>query len=120
MNKSEEKLREDIRIIRRSMKITQKDMGDKLNITESSYNRIESGEIALSYAHLLAISDIFEMSISDMLAYPNKNAETCEKRKFVHPNNTSKKFLIELEIGADEVIKMKLQDGKYQLNNNEQ
>ena len=100
------------------MKITQKDMGDKLNITESSYNRIESGEIALSYAHLLAISDIFGMPIIDMLTYPN-NGETFEKCKSIHPKSTNKKFLIELEIGADEVIKMKLQDGKYQLNNNE-
>lgn len=75
MNKSEEKMRKDIRSIRRSMKITQKDMGNKLNITESSYNRIESGEIALSYAHLLAISDIFGMSISDMLTYPNNGGE---------------------------------------------
>lgn len=67
MNKSEETLREDIRTIRRSLKITQKEMGEKLNITESAYNRIESGDISISYAHLLAISDAFGMPIVDIL-----------------------------------------------------
>jgi transcriptional regulator with XRE-family HTH domain len=115
MNKSEEKLREDIRIIRRSMRLTQKDMGDKLNITESSYNRIESGDISLSYAHLLAISDIFGMSINDILTYPNNEGKTCETRKFTPSASSGTKFVVELEIDEDEVIKMRLKDGIYQL-----
>lgn len=67
MNKSEEQLREDIRATRRSLKITQKEMGEKLNMTESAYNRIESGDISISYAHLLAISNAFNMPIVDIL-----------------------------------------------------
>lgn len=67
MNKSEEQLRADIRTIRRNLKITQKEMGAKLGITESAYNRIESGLITLSYAHLLAISDTLGISVVDIL-----------------------------------------------------
>lgn len=67
MNKNEEKLLEDIRSIRRDLKITQKQMGEKLGMTESAYNRIESGEITLSYAHLLVISDVLGMPIVDIL-----------------------------------------------------
>lgn len=67
MNKSEEQLRADIRTIRRNLKITQKEMGAKLGITESAYNRIESGLITISYSHLLAISDVFGMPIVDIL-----------------------------------------------------
>lgn len=69
MNKSEEKLLEDIRSIRRYLKITQKQMGERLGMTESAYNRIESGEITLSYAHLLVISDVLGMPIVDILLY---------------------------------------------------
>lgn len=67
MNKTEQQLREDIRTIRRNLKITQKEMGAKLGMTESAYNRIESGDINISYAHLLNISAAFEIPIIDIL-----------------------------------------------------
>lgn len=114
MNKTEETLRDDIRIIRRNHKITQKEMGEKLGIDESAYSRIESGEIAISYSHLLGISDALGMSIADILSYP-ANQETCEKRKMPELKNKGNKFMVELEIDENAVIKMKLKDGIYQL-----
>ena len=72
MNKSEKQLLEDIRTIRRSLKITQKEMGTKLEITESAYNRIENGDTSLSYAHLLSISNVFGMQIVDILTFANE------------------------------------------------
>ena len=114
MNKTEGKLREDIRIIRRSLKITQKEMGERLNMSESAYNRIESGEIAISYSHLLCISEVFGMSITEILSYPS-NHETCGECKKPELKNKGNKFMIELEIDENAIIKMKLKDGIYQL-----
>ena len=68
-NKTEEQLREDIRTIRCSLKITQKEMGARVGITESAYNRIESGRITITYRHLIAISEAFGFTIVDMLTY---------------------------------------------------
>ena len=72
MNKSEEKLRQDIRSIRHNLGITQKEMGAKMGMTESAYNRIEGGMIAMSYSHLLAISEAFGISVADIILYPDK------------------------------------------------
>ena len=117
MEKCEEKLREDVRMIRKSLRITQKEMGQALGVTESAYNRIESGDIAISYAHLLGFAEAFKMSIAEILAYPastcNDSGErpTCTTHKKCAPN----KIMIELEIGTDEVVKMRLKDNIYQL-----
>lgn len=113
MAKTEKKLRDDIRTIRKSLKISQKEMGDKLGMAESSYSRIESGEIAISYAHLVAISEAFGMSIPELLAYPasnNTNRETCTERK-----NLPTKIMVELEIDEGELIKVRLKDNIYQI-----
>ena len=88
-------------------------MGDKLGMAESSYSRIESGEIAISYAHLVAISEAFGMSIPELLAYPasnNTNGKTCTERK-----NFPTKIMVELEIDEGELIKVRLKDNIYQI-----
>lgn len=113
MNKTEKKLAEDIRNIRRSLKITQKEMGEQLNMTESSYNRIESGNIAISYAHLLSISSVFKMSIIDILSYPASPQHACAECKIVN----SAKITLELEVSDDNVVKMRLKDKVIQLAN---
>ena len=113
MAKTEEKMREDIRIIRKSLKISQKEMGDKLGIAESSYSRIESGEIALSYAHLVGISEAFGMSIPEILAYPASYEQpnlSCTERKSIPT-----KIMVELEIDEGEYVKVRLKDNKYQI-----
>lgn len=58
--------------IRNSQGITKRSMALSLNINEASYGRIENGTIALSYSMLAKIASIFDMSVVDILTYPDK------------------------------------------------
>jgi transcriptional regulator with XRE-family HTH domain len=109
MNKQESEILKNIIQIRAGHKLTQKEMGDKLSITESAYNRIESGKIALSYSHLSNIASAFGMSEIDLLTWP----ETYVPRMI--PAST--KVLVELDVSNDEFIKMGLKDKIVQVLN---
>ncbi len=58
--------------IRNSQGLTKRSMAETLNINEASYGRIESGKIALSYSQLAKIASIFQMSVIDIISYPDK------------------------------------------------
>jgi transcriptional regulator with XRE-family HTH domain len=107
MNKQEGEIIKNIVQIRLSQKLTQKEMGEKLGITESAYNRIESGKIALSYSHLSNIASSFGMSEIDLLTWP----ETYVPR--ITPAST--KVLVELDVSTDEFVKMGLKDKVIQI-----
>jgi transcriptional regulator with XRE-family HTH domain len=109
MNKQESEILKNIIQIRASQKLTQKEMGDKLSITESAYNRIESGKIALSYSHLSDIASSFGMSTVDLLTWP----ETYVPR--IAPAST--KVLVEFDVSTDEFVKMGLKDKVIQILN---
>lgn len=57
--------------IRDSKGLTKRKVADALNINEASYGRIESGKIALSYNHLALIARCFDMSVIDVITYPD-------------------------------------------------
>ncbi len=109
MNTNEEKIRSNILQIRRNKKFTQLDMGEKLNITESAYNRIESGKTALSYKHLSHIASVFNIDVIDIITYP----DVYELRA----GSSSTKVLVELDVSNDEFIKMGLKDKVIQILN---
>ena len=58
--------------IRNSQGLTKRSMAASMNINEASYGRIESGKIALSYHDLAQIASIFQMSVIDVITYPDK------------------------------------------------
>jgi transcriptional regulator with XRE-family HTH domain len=102
MDNDEEKIVKNICQIRYNQKLTQKNIADKLEISEATFNRIESGKIALSYKHLADIASALQMSVVDVITYP----ETYVPR--IYPATT--KVLVELEVSNDEFIKMGLKD----------
>ena len=76
-------------------KITQKQIGDVLNVTEATYNRIESGKIGLKYEDLTKIASLFGMSVIDLLTYPDTykiSNSTKTKRIFVEIEMTESEF----------------------------
>jgi len=91
-------------------KITQKQMGEVLNVTEATYNRIESGKIALSYVNLTKIASYFNMTVIDLLTYPDVY---CLSK----PTNTTK-VLVEVDVSHDEFIKLGLKDKIVKILNN--
>lgn len=110
MNKSLKELGETIRTIREDRGLLQKDLAETLNIDGSGVSRIENGITNINYEQLLRISELFGMDVTDILAF-NASDKNCIERKFRKPN----RIMVELEIGDDEVIKMRLKDHIYQL-----
>lgn len=56
-----------IKKIRESRNYTQEYMSDKLNISQNTYSKIETGGIKLTVDRLKQISDVLEMSIEEIL-----------------------------------------------------
>lgn len=69
---SEEKLIQNIIQIRNSKGLTKRSMAEALGINEASYGRIENGKIALSYRQLADIARTLQMSVIDIITYPDK------------------------------------------------
>ncbi len=68
----ESKLIKNIAQIRNAQGLTKRSMAAALNINEASYGRIENGKIALSYSQLAQIASIFQMSVIDVIGYPDR------------------------------------------------
>lgn len=66
------KVLENIELIRKSKGLKQSDMSERLGVAQSSYSRLitETGDIKLSM--LQRIADILEISIVDIITYPDK------------------------------------------------
>ena len=58
--------------IRNLQGITKRSMAEALDINEASYGRIESGKIALAYSMLAKIASVFNLSVVDVITYPDK------------------------------------------------
>lgn len=56
--------------IRKNQGVSKREVARRMNINEGSYGRIESGEIALSYNHLAQFASVMNMSVLDVLTYP--------------------------------------------------
>lgn len=69
---SEEKLIQNIIQIRNSKGLTKRSMAEALGINEASYGRIENGKIALSYRQLADIARTLQISVIDIITYPDK------------------------------------------------
>lgn len=61
-----------LRTIRESKRMSQNDLAEKLNITQPAYARIESGETALKYETLHQFAAAVDMSIVEVITYPEK------------------------------------------------
>lgn len=68
----EKRIIQNIIQIRNSKGFTKRSMAKALNINEASYGRIERSEIALSYRQLAKIASYFQMSVIDIIGYPDK------------------------------------------------
>ncbi len=58
---------EKIRKLREAKSLTQEQMADLLNITQTAYGKIERGESSVSWKRLNQISEIFEKKLSEWI-----------------------------------------------------
>lgn len=57
--------------IREQKKLTQTEVAEKLEISQSVYARIESGKIKLRFDHLQKFSELVGMSVTEIMAFPD-------------------------------------------------
>ncbi|NJO01879.1 MAG: helix-turn-helix transcriptional regulator [Bacteroidia bacterium] len=66
------RIHENIVALRKQRGYTQKVMAEMLQISESTYNRLEKGEIDLAYQrHLVPIARVLEMEVEDLFMHKN-------------------------------------------------
>jgi len=58
-----------IKTLRKLKGFSQEQMAEKLNMPQNSYSRIETGNVKLDIERLQQISNVFEMSIEDVLNF---------------------------------------------------
>ena len=65
----------NIKKIRKSKGYSQAYLAQQLNITESTYSKIERGETELTVSRLNQISKILDTSVINLLKYPSKEVK---------------------------------------------
>lgn len=101
MNYSEEKIIANIVQIRNLKRLSQSAIAQNLDVDVATISRIESGKIALSYKTLADIAKSLNMSVIDVITYP----EIFSSNK---PSGT--RVMVELEISPEEFIRSGLKD----------
>lgn len=69
----------NIKEARKSVRLTQKDVAEKLFMTQQQYSRFENGIYELNYIQLLALSIMFKVSIEDFFVLNEKEVEDINK-----------------------------------------
>ncbi|MDR2065631.1 MAG: helix-turn-helix domain-containing protein [Prevotellaceae bacterium] len=66
------KLGNNISIVRRSLGLTQEEVAFNLNISSTSYAKIERGETNVPFLRLIQIADYFKIDIVDLVKQKDK------------------------------------------------
>ncbi len=75
------KINKTLRELRKLYGYTQLDLAVYLNIDNSTYGKIEQGVSDINLSKLELIANFYEMSVVELLAYPNQIKETYEPLK---------------------------------------
>lgn len=93
---------ENIKRIRESNGLSQEQVADKMNTSQSSYARIESGRKSVDFDDIMQFSKAVNMNVLDVIAFPDVVSNKVSSKK-------PAKLVVELEIDEDEMIQMGLQ-----------
>ncbi len=104
------KVLQNIITIRNSKGFTQDYVASKLGMKQAGYGLIEKGQRGLQFELLEQIAIIFDMSIINIITYPEKYLKQGTQEHVT-------KVLIELEVNNDEFIKFGLKDKVLQILN---
>lgn len=92
-----------LKVLRQTQCLTQKFIADRLNISVPAYSKIETGGTDITFSKLLLITEIFGISVIDLLKIGEKNDDNEEfpdlKKQLAHLNdayNMQQKKIIEL------------------------
>lgn len=68
----EERILANIVQIRTDKRLSKREVAEMMCMTEANYGRIENGKIALSYRHLAQLASALNISVLDIITYPDK------------------------------------------------
>jgi transcriptional regulator with XRE-family HTH domain len=88
--------------IRNAKRFSQKNVADFIGISDATYSRIESGKIDLSYKQLTSIASFFEMSVIDVISYP----DICS----INSKKNTAKINFEIELPIDEFSQLEIRE----------
>ena len=76
--------------IRLEKNFTQSYMADCINVDHTSYSKLETGKVQLTFERLEKIASFFNMEIIDIITYPEKYVpvDTCKKEVMKRPSVT--------------------------------
>lgn len=84
---------ENLKIIRKSKKLSQKDLADILNVTQSTYSKYERGLVEPDFTTIKQLSKFFDVStdyLLDMIEIPMSSNDTDFIRKIKNVNDPQK------------------------------
>lgn len=93
-----------IKELREGKKIKQKELAEYLSVDESLISKWESGQTNIGMPYLIRMSELFEMTLDDMISYQEK------KRKELEKTEQERRQLIERE---NQEIKEKIRNNYY-------
>jgi transcriptional regulator with XRE-family HTH domain len=71
LKKSPETLSNNLYYFRRSKKMTQQQIADKLHVHRSTYTYYETGACCPSIERIIALADLFEVSLDELVRTPH-------------------------------------------------
>lgn len=102
------KLLENIVKIRRDRGLSQEYLAENLGFSQPGYSVIERGMRQMDYSLLCRIADIFEMSVIDIITYPEKYVRA-DERQAVTAAADEEKVTLSVELSAhkrEQVLKL--------------
>ncbi|MCD9576927.1 helix-turn-helix transcriptional regulator [Flavobacterium soyae] len=99
-------IKNKIKNIRELKNYTQEYMADQLGVTQAGYSKIEKGRTILSYAKLVEIARILEVSVEDIISFDSQRY--FNNYNTVKGNNNNGSILI--NSSSDEALKELYED----------
>lgn len=94
---------ENIKRIREGSGLSQEQVAEKMNTSQSSYARIESGRKSVDFEDIMQFSKAVNMNILDVVAYPDVVSNKVSTKK-------TAKVVVELELDEDDIAQLGLQN----------
>ena len=117
MKEAEQNIVTNIIKIRHNKDIKQASVATAINVDSSTYSKIESGQIGLSIERLANIATFFNMSMIDIITYPQKYVSIDDLPEEEREKEKSKVFL-QLEIEEEKrekVLKIIFGEENYKI-----
>ena len=106
MDTSEKEVIKRIIQIRNEKRITQDETGRTQGVSGATYYRIESENIKLSYKQLTEIASRFNMSVIDVITYPDT---------YTSGKHASTKASVKFEVDENELVRLGLKEKVLQI-----